>query len=178
MRKQRLKINNQGLTNAQLINGKSYWLFSNNFFIIQLQSDVNNIASIEYGNITEAFPYFYISMKIYGITVCTCSLCEALSCLRHIHSICTKSHMTVINGCHFFSWRKIKLCLCNCPNMFYAMWYMVLVWRTLITIHDDVIKWKHFPRYWPFVRGIHRSPRPVTRSFDAFFDLRLNKRLS
>ena len=24
--------------------------------------------------------------------------------------------------------------------------------------HDDVIKWKHFRRYWPFVRGIHRSP--------------------
>ena len=50
--------------------------------------------------------------------------------------------------------------------------------------HDDVIKWKHFPRYWPFVREIHRSPvnspiqRPVTRSFDIFFDLRLNKRLS
>ena len=20
------------------------------------------------------------------------------------------------------------------------------------------IKWQHFPRYWPFVRGIHRSP--------------------
>ena len=24
-------------------------------------------------------------------------------------------------------------------------------------MHDDVIKWKHFPRYWPFVRGNHRS---------------------
>ena len=24
--------------------------------------------------------------------------------------------------------------------------------------HDDVIKWKHFPHNWPFVRGIHRSP--------------------
>ena len=24
--------------------------------------------------------------------------------------------------------------------------------------HDDVIKWKHFPCYWPFVRGIHRWP--------------------
>ena len=24
--------------------------------------------------------------------------------------------------------------------------------------HDDVIKWKNFPRYLPFVRGIHRSP--------------------
>ena len=45
-------------------------------------------------------------------------------------------------------------------------------------LHDDVIKWKHFPRYWPFVRGIHRRPvnsphkGPVTRSFDVFFDLR------
>ena len=25
-------------------------------------------------------------------------------------------------------------------------------------IHDDVIKWKHFPHDWPFVRGIRRSP--------------------
>ena len=25
-------------------------------------------------------------------------------------------------------------------------------------MHDDVIKWKHFPRNWPFVRGIHQSP--------------------
>ena len=50
--------------------------------------------------------------------------------------------------------------------------------------HDDVIKWKHFPRYSPFVRGIQRSPvnspaqRPVAQSFDVFFDPHLNKRLS
>ena len=43
--------------------------------------------------------------------------------------------------------------------------------------HDDVLKCKHFPHYWPFVRGIP-SQRPVTRSFDVFFDLRLNKRFS
>ena len=30
---------------------------------------------------------------------------------------------------------------------------------TVFTIyHYDVIKCKRFPRYWPFVRGIHRSP--------------------
>ena len=29
--------------------------------------------------------------------------------------------------------------------------------KYLWIIHDDVIKWKRFPRYWPFVRGIHRS---------------------
>ena len=27
-----------------------------------------------------------------------------------------------------------------------------------IDSHDDVIKWKHFPRHCPFVRGIHRWP--------------------
>ena len=50
--------------------------------------------------------------------------------------------------------------------------------------HDDVIKWKHYPRYWPSVR--RNSPvtdefptqRPVTRSFDVFFDLCLNKWLN
>ena len=30
--------------------------------------------------------------------------------------------------------------------------------NTRIDFHDDVIKWKSSPRYWPFVRGIHRSP--------------------
>ena len=45
--------------------------------------------------------------------------------------------------------------------------------------HNDVTKWKHFPRYWPFMRvGEFPSQRPVTWSFDIFFDLRLKKRLS
>ena len=30
--------------------------------------------------------------------------------------------------------------------------------RLCTVMHDDVIKWKHFPRYRSFVRGIHRSP--------------------
>ena len=33
--------------------------------------------------------------------------------------------------------------------------YLIQEWYV---IHDDVTKWKHIPRYWPFVRGIHRSP--------------------
>ena len=63
-----------------------------------------------------------------------------------------------------------------------ALFYSASVSREIwMNEHDDVIKWKHIPRYWPFVRRIHRSfpsQRPVTRSFDVFFDLRLNKRLS
>ena len=38
---------------------------------------------------------------------------------------------------------------------------------------EDVIKWKPLP-----VPGEFLTQRPVTRSFDVFFDLRLNKRLS
>ena len=40
------------------------------------------------------------------------------------------------------------------------MWSRHLISNTkyIVWWHDDVIEWKHFPRYWPFVRGIHRSP--------------------
>ena len=37
--------------------------------------------------------------------------------------------------------------------------WMFLIWsRLVIRIRDNVIKWKHFPRYSPFVWEIHRSP--------------------
>ena len=62
-------------------------------------------------------------------------------------------------------------------------WHCSFGWRTYPenvsvpglktkSIGNEVIKWKHFPRYWPFVRGIHKgnpwvtgevpSQRPVT----------------
>ena len=75
--------------------------------------------------------------------------------------------------------------------MFYKMMHWCKFWRCeqhcrvyhfnrAKLIHDDVIKWKHFPHYWPFVwvPGKFPTQRPVTRSFDVFFDLHLNKRLS
>ena len=34
--------------------------------------------------------------------------------------------------------------------------YMAL--RKTGQIHDDIIKWRHFPLYWLFVWGIHQSP--------------------
>ena len=53
----------------------------------------------------------------------------------------------------------------------YALVCLCLVWVNLwkylicfffippiYKVHDDVIQLKHFPRYWPFVREIHRSP--------------------
>ena len=39
--------------------------------------------------------------------------------------------------------------------------------QLLQQLYDDVIIWKHFPRYWPFVWGIHRSPIPLSKASDA-----------
>ena len=43
--------------------------------------------------------------------------------------------------------------------------------------HDNVIKWKHFLSYWLLggeFTGEFPTERPVTRSVDVFFNLRLN----
>ena len=49
--------------------------------------------------------------------------------------------------------------------VFQFLWVILLwiVWQKLnkeqdTLLHGDVIKWKHFPRYRPFVRWIHGSP--------------------
>ena len=50
--------------------------------------------------------------------------------------------------------------------------------------HDDLIKWRHFPRYWLFVRTTHRSPVNFPHKSQwrgalmLFFYLRRNKRFS
>ena len=49
----------------------------------------------------------------------------------------------------------------HCFNMAWirpdiSAYQALTVWKSMK--HEEVIKWKHFPRYWPLVRGIHRSP--------------------
>ena len=64
-----------------------------------------------------------------------------------------------------FDWTKCPICEKSLliqimawnhteKNHYLKQWWPSL----LVHMHDDVIKWKHFPHYWPFVRGIHRSP--------------------
>ena len=51
---------------------------------------------------------------------------------------------------------KIPSVLPACPYHDYII--SLLLCNASGNGHDDAIKWKHFPRYWPFVWGIHRSP--------------------
>ena len=44
-------------------------------------------------------------------------------------------------------------------NVWHTRWSFLVSSRYVFEFHipEDVIKWKHLLRYWPFVRGIHRS---------------------
>ena len=71
----------------------------------------------------------------------------------------------------------------NCETILQAIQYFKSV-GGFVDLHDDVIKWKHFPRNWPFVRGLHRSPvnSPHKGQWRGalmfFFYLHRNKQLS
>ena len=134
------------------------------------------------------------------------SLSQMISCLQNdcsqpqnTSTLCTRWALSNIS-CHVSNDFKSRTRICGVGGKHkgrcWCIWLANLwagvsydPWRQFcnpyspVGCHDDVIKRRHFPRYWPFVRGIHRhrripSQRTVTRSFDVFFDLRLNKRLS
>ena len=103
---------------------------------------------------------------------------------RHIiiYSWLKSSYVTNVNACqpsvyYCFTWvwgTKATLFA-----IFNSLWLSNAIWG-----HDDVIKWKHFSALLALCAGNSPvtsefpSQRPVTRSFDVFCDLRLNKRLS
>ena len=62
-----------------------------------------------------------------------------------ISSSCSPQRLRDFSSTHFDDviWSINAIC-----NHHQVLWHL----------HDDVIKWKHFPCYWPFVREIHRWP--------------------
>ena len=54
------------------------------------------------------------------------------------------------------------------PSPGQSSWYPTSNSSHSKSFHDDVIKWKYFPRYWSYVRGIHGSPvNSLTKASDA-----------
>ena len=50
-------------------------------------------------------------------------------------------------------------CSLSCFKISRSVWFIVhhITKYIVASNHDDAIKWKHFPRYLPLVRGIHRG---------------------
>ena len=51
-----------------------------------------------------------------------------------------------------------RTCTCTTRSIVAVLCYVLLRLCFVFPLHHDVIRWKHFPRYWPSVRFIHRSP--------------------
>ena len=94
------------------------------------------------------FLYLPASLELSLFQVCvdkhntpheSCKLFVLCSVLLRLTYFGLVSYIRVVgNKAHIPKW---IMCALHCP-----------------CYHDDVIKWKHFPRYWPFVQGIHQSP--------------------
>ena len=54
-------------------------------------------------------------------------------------------------------WREMICGLIWAPILHVSTVHPRIVPTGVLSFQDHVIKWKRFPRYWPFVRGIHRS---------------------
>ena len=65
--------------------------------------------------------------------------------------------MIIMNDNLWLTWLLLS-CLPILARMLPQGTHHIGVIRQTAWWHDEVIKWKHFPRYWPFVWGIHRSP--------------------
>ena len=72
--------------------------------------------------------------------------------------IVKKSYRFRLHFCRCVCAVRMQCNYCTFPSVVMALLLNVIIWLYGLNKHDDVIKWKHFPRYWPFVRGIHRSP--------------------
>ena len=78
--------------------------------------------------------------------------------ISHLHRYL--SVMNILECCNISLWFSMHI-----KGSGYIIMWNCLLWIFYNVVGNDcpndpdnVIKWKHFPRYWPFVRGIHRSP--------------------
>ena len=67
---------------------------------------------------------------------------------------CSALSYLCILGVFPYTWRVPQMSLPGRPTSF--SWMQATY--PFSGVHDDVIKWKHFPCCWPFVRGINQSP--------------------
>ena len=85
------------------------------------------------GLIENVLFYWYITIERYVLHDSTLSIMLIISCKIICFFALLLLAMQIITWSH-----------CN----------LISIWVS----HDEVIKWKHFPHYWPFVRGIGWFP--------------------
>ena len=87
-------------------------------------------------------------------TMITYAFCGSavFSCARYSYALQRRAYFLYIN------WIQILVVITTSVTISLYKYYMTCYRDRCSLFHYDVIKWKHFPRHWPFVRGIRRSP--------------------
>ena len=84
--------------------------------------------------------------------------------LLHMHVYQILYYLTILSGISNKERPPHWFCYWSLCHLVFATWHTSKTYTAKLTQwpdfseHDDATKWKPFPRYWPFVRGIHRSP--------------------
>ena len=126
----------------------------------------NNCGTHKLWWVDRSFCYTNLCFKVNAISISCCTL----------HYVDMSSVILVFRMAINLIWfdllwictYDINLCILICATFlehlkkymhFRRTNLLTLRWmHETFTAQDDVIKWKHFPHYWPFVWGIHRSP--------------------
>ena len=135
--------------------------------------------------------WYYLSTMKYvcilcvdGYTISVCDMTQTYDSLwlfaanvfhplgQELLSLISLSYDTDVMPCLYIHWNRKEVILITLLSL--AAVYVVVVVKSVFKIgnvnafHDDVIKWKHFPRYWPFVWRIHQHQWiPCTKASEA-----------
>ena len=118
-----------------------------------MHTDAGNWPQVK----TFPFPVVIMNLIISHLLQSTIDLVDLVdfcwySSRCHISTICRTGLHGVIIGIDHASDNSITMAVKKWPGI-------VCNWKKeKFSQHNDVIKWKYFPCYWSFVRGIHRSP--------------------
>ena len=87
--------------------------------------------------------------------------------LRYVFDNVITTSILRQNDVEMSFWRNNGVIITSCVRRYSYDWANLMVADGLFPVycqdicnhyHDDLIKRKHLPRYWPFVRAIHRWP--------------------
>ena len=114
----------------------------------------------------------YIQQHRWNTISCPCPWCTLLShkspimqkvrafnfCCGSMHDPCLLTWIS--NHIHYKAWDEFIYTFPKFTGAIIEVWERIsnIIPYFSGPVHYNVLKWKHFPRFWPFVGEIHRSP--------------------
>ena len=114
---------------------------------------------IKWWTMCEIHPFQrHVASSIWNIHKVYAKLADVTSVCNFKSLLVTIVHKTVHSETAHGPFQKIRFINYSCQTPTNFRFTTSITSGNNTDLHDDVIKWKHFPPYWSFVRGFDRSP--------------------